>query len=564
MAMTGAGAFLRLLADGGTRCLFGNPGTTELPISDALFGEPRIRYILGLQEVPVMAMADGYAMASGSLGVVNLHISCGLGNAMGMLYNAFREGTPLLVTAGQQDRRLKFAEPILAGDMVSVARPWTKWAAEIERVEDLPAAVRRAAQIALAPPRGPVFLSIPMDVQMADASALDLTPASPIDTRVRPAVEAVRAAAKVLAHAKNPAILVGSRVNEAHAVAELVAVADRLGAPVFSEPGHTHGRLSFPADHPLYAQTIGYWAHEMAARLAEFDVLLVAGADMLREYVYHGPDPAIPRHLRLVHVDEDARQIGKNYPVEVGVLGDPKCGLAELNTLLAAEMSAAEQQSASARREARSAAHRQAAARLREQIADRRARRPMHGSVLMETLAGILPTDVAVVEEAVTTTGTIFQRLGALRNTSGYFAHRGWALGWGLGCSVGVKLAWPQRPVLAVLGEGAAMYGIQGLWSAAHYKLGVTFVIANNAQYQILKSGAASLDLPAAKAGRFAGMDLSGPEIDMVALARSLGVHAERISEPAELGEKVAASLAAGDQPRLFDVPIERSISGPS
>src|SRR4051812_4246415 len=151
MAMTGAHALLKMLADAGVEYLFGNPGTTELPLSDALVDHPRIRYILGLQEVPVMSMADGYAMASRRLGVVNLHISCGLGNAMGMLYNAFREGTPLLVTAGQQDRRLMFEEPILWGDMVQVVKPWTKWAVEVNRVQDLPAAVRRAAQTALTP-----------------------------------------------------------------------------------------------------------------------------------------------------------------------------------------------------------------------------------------------------------------------------------------------------------------------------------------------------------------------------------------------------------------------------
>src|SRR5882762_1988472 len=154
MATSGIHALVQMLADAGVRYIFGNPGTTELPLNDALVDDPRIQYILGLQEVPVMAMADGYAMASRSLGVVNLHISCGLGNAMGMLYNAYREGTPLLVTAGQQDRRLKFEEPILWGDLVSVARPWTKWAVEVQRIEDLPSAVRRAVQLALTPPTG--------------------------------------------------------------------------------------------------------------------------------------------------------------------------------------------------------------------------------------------------------------------------------------------------------------------------------------------------------------------------------------------------------------------------
>ncbi len=180
---------------------------------------------------------------------------------------------------------------------------------------------------------------------------------------------------------------------------------------------------------------------------------------------------------------------------------------------------------------------------------------------LMGALARVLPDNVAVIEEAVTTTSTLFHRLGALRNTSGYFAHRGWALGWGLGCALGVKLAWPERPVLAMLGDGAALYGIQGLWSAAHYRLPVTFVVCNNRQYQILKSGARMLGLPAAAKEKFVGMDLTEPAIDMVGLARSFGVAAERIDDPDELAERVRASLR-GDRPQLFDVPIRPSLLG--
>jgi benzoylformate decarboxylase len=284
--------------------------------------------------------------------------------------------------------------------------------------------------------------------------------------------------------------------------------------------------------------------------------------DLLREYVYHGPDPAIPRSLRLVHVDESVRELGKNFPVEVGVVGDTKSALAEIGALLAGTMSAESQRQAAERSRQWQEKHAKAREKLRAAIAQRRDARPMSGSVLMGSLAGVLPENVAVVEEAVTTTNTTLERLAALKNTSGYFGHRGWALGWGLGCALGVKLAWPDRPVLAILGEGAAMYGIQGLWSAARYNLGVTFVICNNAQYQILKAGAAGFGLPAAKSGKFVGMDLTQPEIDLVGLAKSLGVPAQRVTEPEELAEKVAQSLN-GDGPRLFDVPIERTLTGP-
>lgn len=556
MATTGIQVFLDMLAAAGVRHLFGNPGTTELPLIDALADDSRFRYILGLQEVPVMAMADGFAMASRSLGVVNLHASCGLGNAMGMLYNAFREGTPLLVTAGQSDRRLKFEEPILWSELARVARPWTKWSVEVERVHDLPSVLRRAMQAALTPPTGPVFLSLPMDLQ-SEIAEVDATPAHRLDHRVRPPLAALQRAAQALAEARNPGILVGSRVLEADAVDELVAVAERLGAPVFSESGTTHGRLAFPADHPLYAQGLPLWSPETRDRLKEFDLLLVVGMDLLRQYVYHEPARAIPEQTRLIHLDQDPWQLGKNYPLEVGLIGDPKAGLSELAELLTVVQSSTAVAAARARGEVRAETHRQARAAIRRQATKERDLRPLTPLTLMEQLSRVLPADVAVIEEAVTTTNTYFERLGALKNTTGYFGHRGWALGWGLGCALGVQLAWPDRPVLALLGEGAAMYGIQGLWTAARYQLPVTFVICNNAQYQILKIGAKQLGLPAARNERFVGLDLVEPEIDLVGIARSLGVDAQRVEEPNELGRLVSESLA-GDVPRLFDVPIHR------
>lgn len=553
---TGIQALLDMLAEQGVRYIFGNPGTTELPLMDALATDSRFQYILGLQEVPVMAMADGFAMASRQLGVVNLHISCGLGNGMGMLYNAFREGTPLLVTAGQTDRRLAIEEPILWSNMVSVAKPWTKLSVEVQRVQDLPATLRRAIQTALTPPTGPVFLSLPMDL-LAESADLDITPAKRLDHHVRPPVEALKQAAKVLAAAKNPAIFSGSRVVEADAVAELVRVAEQLGAPAMCESGTTHGRLGFPADHPLSAPGLPLWSPEVRDRLAEFDVILVTGMDLLRQYVYFEPARAIPEHIKIIHLDENPWQIGKNYPVEVGLLGDTKVGLAELSTYLAEAMSPAQVQQARARFDRRAGIHRQGRENLERQFEEQRSARPLTPVTLMSSLARILPPDVAVIEEAVTTTGTTFERLGALKNTTGYFAHRGWALGWGLGCALGVKLAWPNRPVLAMLGEGASMYGIQGLWTAARYNLPVTFVICNNAQYQILKIGANQLALPAAKSGKYVGLDLREPEVDFVKLANSLGVEAHNVTEPDELAVRVKESLA-GDRPRLFNVPIQR------
>jgi len=555
--MTGIEVFLEILAGAGVRYLFGNPGTTELPLTDALAKDERFQYILGLQEVPLTAMADGYALASGRLGVVCLHICCGLGNAMGMLYNAYCEGSALLVVAGQQDRRLRLSEPVLVGDMVSVARPWTKWAHEVQTVADVPVAVRRAIQTARTPPTGPVFLALPLDLQMETLERPDLRPPTVPDARVRPSRAGLEQAAQVLSHARNPAILAGSRVTEAEAVNELAALAERLGAPVLSECGTAHGRMPMPADHPLYAGPLPLWIPDIHARLSEFDVLLAVGMSVIKLYLWHEPGTPIPAHIRLVHLDSNAWEIGKNYPVEVGLVGDPKAGLAELGELVATRLSPNQVAAAQERTRTLSRERAEELAALKKRIDAETTRRPMTALTLMSTLARVLPPDAAFVEEAVTTHNNLLEKLGTIRDPAAYFAHRGWALGWGLGCALGVKLAWPERPVVALLGDGAALYGIQGLWTAAHHRIPATFIIANNTEYKILKVCGSVLPLAQMAQKRYVGMDLTEPEIDFVGLARSFGVDAHRVTDPDELATRLRESFSAAT-PCLLDVPIER------
>src|SRR5579872_130352 len=353
--MTGIEAFLDVLAAAGVTHIFGNPGTTELPLNDALARDMRFQYVFGVHEVAVLSMADGYAMASGGLGVANVHSACGLGNAMGMLYNAWCEGTPLLLTAGQQDRRLRLGEPVLEADLVSVARTWTKWAAEVPRVEDMPIAVRRAVQTALTPPTGPVFLSLPLDVQMERADSLDLSPPSLSDRRIRPPREALVRAADLLAQAERPAILAGSRVTEADACVELADVAERLGASVFAECSTAHGRVPMQADHPLYAGPLPLWSPDVRRLIEPYDCLLAVGANVLRLYIHREPARPIPEHVRVIHLDINVREIGKNYPVEVGLPGDPKAGLAELDELLSQRMAQDRREAARRRREQQAA-----------------------------------------------------------------------------------------------------------------------------------------------------------------------------------------------------------------
>ncbi|HKB02300.1 MAG TPA: thiamine pyrophosphate-binding protein, partial [Gemmataceae bacterium] len=555
--MTGIHAFLEVLAGAGVRHLFGNPGSTELPLNDAVAADRRFTYVLGLQEVPVVAMADGYAMASGGVGVCNLHTACGLGNGMGMLYNAHRAGTPLVVTAGQQDRRLRFAEPVLEGDLVSVARSWTKWSAEVERAADVPIATRRAIQVARTPPTGPVFLSLPLDVQTEECGPIDLSAPHVPDPRARPPADALNRATELLIAARSPVILAGSRVTESGACAEVAQLAESLGAPVFAESASSHGRLPIRADHPLYRGPLPLWSPDVRAELAVFDVALCVGLNVLRLYVHRGPEGPIPRGLRLIHLDNVPSEIGKNYPVEVGLIGDPKVGLEELTDLVRRRAPSEFVAAAGRRVEDWSTRRARERSELLARFESERATRPMTGRTLMHALARVLPGYAAVVEEAPTTHQNLLERLGVLTDPTGHFGHRGWALGWGLGCSIGVKLAWPDRPVVALLGDGAALYGIQGLWSAAKYRVPVVFVISNNAQYKILKATGDLLPLPELAKRNYVAMDLTGPEVDFVSLSRSFGVDAVRVSDPDELSDRVRAALG-GERPILLDVLIER------
>ena len=553
--LTGAEVVIRLLQAGGVRYVFGNPGSTELPFMDALSKQDAIQYILALQEIPAVAIADGYAQATRSPAVVNLHISCGLGNGMGMLYNAYRAGSPVVVIIGQQDRRLAFAEPVLWGDVVSVARPWTKWAAEVQRVEDLPKAVYRALKVAVTPPTGPVLLSLPVDLQMEEM-VFRTAPWYFPDTHFRPPLAELRRSAEILAKATNPCILAGSRVCESDAVPELVGLAERLGAPVFQESQISHGRSSFPSNHPLAAGMLPRWAPDVRQKLMEFDVLLAAGIDLLQEYIYHEPGNPFPETARIVHVDLDSWELGKNYPPAAAAVGHLKPLLAELTALLEQIMSPEEQRAAASRSRSRVQAHETEKDSLRKQAQAQYHFRPMTPLSLMDSLARVLPENIAVVEEAATICNHYLELSGLLRNVDGYFGQRGWALGWGLNCAIGVKIAWPSRPVLAIVGDGAALYGCQGLWTAAHYRIPITFVVCNNKEYRILKDCAKVMKLSGLPEGRFEGMDVVDPEIDFVGLARSFGVAAQRVAAPDELSEAVRDSLTR-TTPTLIEALVE-------
>ena len=550
---SGKRAFLDVLKQEGVEYLFGNPGTTELPLMDGLVEEPALTYVLALQEAAVVAMADGYAQASGKLGVISVHVAPGLGNALGMLYDAQKAGSPLLVTAGQHDQSFNVTEPILWADLPPIARPFVKWSAEVRRLEDLPRLVHRAAKTALAPPTGPVFLSLPADVLQAEG-VVELGAPTRVAPRIRGDRAAVEAAAEALARAERPLILAGDAVAYGDAHAELVAVAEALGAPVYAEG--VANTASFPSSHPLFRGALVRVAPAVRQVLSEADVLFSVGGDLLTLSLPSDIDP-MPPGLEVIHLDTDPWELGKNYPTGVAILGDPKATLPDLLTALEARMTPARRRQARERLEATRAAKTRHVEDLRARARAEAQRAPMTSLAAIGAVADALPSEAVVVDESISSSGGL-RMLVRSDDPRSFFGLRGGGIGWGLPAAVGVQLALPDRPVVALIGDGSAMYTCQALWTAARYRLGVTFVILNNASYRILKQRIHAMKGFAAQADRFIAMDLEDPRVDFVRLAESLGVRAERIEKATEVGPALGRALATAG-PTLLDVELDRT-----
>ena len=551
--MSGKRAFLDLLKQEGVEVMFGNPGTTELPLMDAFATENELRYMLGLQEATVMAMADGYAQASGKLGVVNLHVAPGLGNAMGMLYDAQKAGTPILVTAGQHEQSFNTTEPILWADLPTIARPLVKWAAEVHRLEDLPRLVHRAVKTALAPPTGPVFLSLPGDILRADAD-IDLLAPTRVAPRLRGDRDAVEAAAKILANAESPLIMAGDAVAQSRAHAELVELAELLGAPVYTE--FVPNTASFPSSHPLFRGSMVRLAPEVRKILDQHDVLFSVGGDLFTLSLPSPIDP-MPRDITLIHLDVDAWELGKNYAPAVAILADPKGALPDITAAVRERMTSG----ARARARERLAATSKAIAAEREALkAKARAlagASPVQPLALLHGIAETLPEDAIVVEEAISSAPGIRQLIRS-NDPQSYFGLRGGGIGWGLPATMGVKVALPERPVVGLIGDGSAMYTCQGLWTAAHYQIDAVFVILNNTSYRILKQRLHAMRGLAEQADSYVGMELIDPKIDFVGLARSLGIKAERARTVHDATDLLKSALNGGGA-TLIDVELDRA-----
>ncbi len=545
--MTGRAAFLKLLLDEGVTHMFGNPGTTELAIMEVVPQFPELRYVLGLQESVVVGMADGFARASNQLVACNLHCTPGLGHAMGAIYSAKFCGSPIIITAGQYELGYGLQEPLLYEPLVPIAQPLVKWAVEVTRVEDLPRIIRRAAKIALTPPTGPVFISLPGSI-LDDEAPLQFGKPTRINTATRPTDQALEQLAARLLASDKPVIIAGRELANHDVFAEACELAELLGAAVYQEPVPYNAR--FPATHPASMGDLTRNQKNVRQTLEQFDLLICLGADLLRMSPYSPVDP-LPDGMPVVHITERDWELGKNYPTDYAIRADVKETLRALLPFLRAARSAGYAQQAAQR--LRDIAPRNWNAKrekARQEVSNFATSKPINQRYLIMRLVDALPKDVIVVDETLTAAPAVSTFLPT-QDPHGYYGLASGGLGFGMPGAVGVSLAHPGRPVVAIIGDGSAMYGIQALWTAAHLKLPITYVIVNNRGYRIIKER-----LVASRGtDRFVAMDLNDPPIDFVALAQGLGMQAQCIADPADISSVLKKAMASGE-PNLVEVIV--------
>ena len=503
--------------------VFGNPGSTELPFLNNWPDD--FRYVLGLQESSVVAMADGFARATGRAAFCNLHSAVGIGHALGSVFTAFRNQTPLVISAGQQARSLLPGQPFLgATEAANFPRPYVKWSCEPARAEDVPAALAQAYYTAMQRPCGPTFVSIPMD----DWGVMtEPTVARTVSRDTAPDPELIAVLARALATAKRPVLVIGPEVDSEGAGNEAVALAERIRAPVWVSPFSS--AASFPEKHPLFAGFLPAAPQPISTTLAAHDLVAVLGAPVFTFHV--AGDFDLPRSgVRLFQITADSQAVA-SAPMGTGIVGSLRLALPALADLLPARDRSMHPQ--------------------RPPAATPVGRDPIPAEYLLHMISATMPAGAVIVEEAPSHRPTL-QRHLPIRGFGQFYTMASGGLGYGLPAAVGVALARPDRRTIAIIGDGSLMYSIQALWTAARHRLPLSVVVINNGGYGAMRSFSQTLNVKAPP-----GIDLPG--IDAVQIAKGFGCHAHRVDKAAALEPALREAWRA-DGPVLLDVPVDLAV----
>lgn len=515
----------------GMTTIFGNPGSTELPMLADFPGD--FRFVLGLHEAVVVGMADGFAQASGSPAIANLHTAPGVGNAMGAIFNAQANHSPVLVTAGQQTRAQMTLQANLTNrDAIRMPHPLVKWAYEPPRAEDVPLALARGAHLASLPPQGPVFVSLPMDDWYAEVDEADVSEAigRKVTGRAVADPDAVRALAERLDAASNPVFVAGPDIDASGGWETAVALAERQRLPVWATPATGGAKLGFPEGHPNFRGVLPPAIGPVAQTLEGHDLILVAGSSVFPYYPYI-PGPLLPDGAELVAITSDPDEAAR-APMGDAIVADVKLSLEALLEVVPESSRPAPEPNPGP--------------------SEIPASEPLDSSTVHSVLAEVFPEDGIIVLESPSSTLALRNQLRLSRPGSYYFSAGG-GLGFGLPASIGVQLAQPDRPVVCVIGEGSVQYAVSAFWSAVAYEVPVTFLVLRNSEYAILKWFAEVESVQGAP-----GLDL--PELDVAAVAAGYGVSTQRVDGRDEVRDALTKALASS-RPELVEVPVQPGMS---
>ena len=547
--LAGKHALLQMFQAEGVKYIFGNPGTSETPMMTILPEYPDLEYLLVLQEGVAVGMAEGYGRSTGTVPLVSLHIDNGLANAFSMMIDQLRSGTPMVITAGNKDiRKLGPGR----SDLAELARPFSKWSAEITHAGQVPSVVRRAFQEARTSPTGPVFVGMSANA-FDDIADVNIAPSTEMAANSSADPAAIDEVVGLLSRAEKPIMIIGDRLAGANV--DAVRLAETAGIPVY---GHGSAEVNFPASHPLWQGNLSVRAPQAIEAIRSADLILAIGCTVFDDFFYQ-PGSVVGPGTSLVHIDSDPGSIGKSEPTDIGILAAPPAVVSQLADAVSEIFTGTRAEEAALRvREAKAASTARKEAFGRSAAAQRNGA-PMSPATMARALADALPSNATVFNDGISAGGTIFEALSPSERGS-YYAIRGGAIGWGMGATMGVQLGMPDRPVVGVMGDGTAIMTVQALWTAANSNIPAVFVICNNQSYRVLKLNSnvyhrlQGLPFP----DKYVMADFDIP-LDFKAQAEAYGVEGVRVETPEDLAAQVRRGCEM-DKPLVIDAVIDGAV----
>ena len=556
LARTASQAYLEVAAAHGVDYVFGLPGTSGQEFIGTIADQEKVRFILALHETCVVSMADGYARVTGRPSLAQLSTLPGTANSVGALYDAYRDRSPVVLTSTNVDTRIVGRDSHTEGkDLVELTKQFTKWSCEVHRADRIPEILNRAFKVAATPPTGPVYLSLPsnllgesISVQNPDVERSRIVP------RMAGDPDALKDAAELLSQAKRPLIVAGSGVAKAGAIEELVKLAELVAAPVVMEPRYSF--LSFPTTHPYSFQIAERQPTFNLPVWGEPDLIFAIGCRLIREYRYI-PEPVIKPETRCVHIEEDPWEIGKVFPVDLGIVADPKSALRSLLEIFPMLSEQSNGSRKTERIECLQKAKAQTKAELESRIKAGWDATPINAARLMRTMDKLIDQDALIVNESPTSKDILMSNF-QFTSARSYFSNSSAGhLGWGLGAAIGAALASPKRRVVACLGDGSAMFGIQGLWTLAKYRVPLLVIVFNNRAYMAVKNQFRGPEERIRIAAEM-GAELVGPEINFSRLAETFGIFGQRVEQPEAIEPALKRALEQSG-PAVLDVVINQN-----